>query len=480
MAYVLSGEKWGSGGYGSGGGQVTWSFATVNYAGQIHAMDTQVGPEFQTVIRTAFARWESVLNVDFVEVSDAPGNNIRLGFDYIDGSGPVAGQESDRSTGSGPAHFTQAAIWFETDENWTRTATGIAASGGRGVDFYAVALHEIGHAIGLGHAEGEPLVMNATSLNTTHDLYAGDIAGGQAIYGAHVFVPPPSPPTPGIVLVGGPGNDWLNGSAGDDKMNGAGGNDILIGNAGNDELGGGSGDDVIVGGDGNDTGFGEDGNDRINLGNGNDIGIGGNGDDELGGGAGDDVLVGNAGADTLFGESGDDRMNGGTGNDILLGGSGNDELGGGEGNDVIIGEDGNDSLFGELGDDRMNGGAGNDILLGSDGNDELGGGLGNDDLQGGWGNDVLFGEAGIDFLTGGVNDDILIGGADGDFFVFASGHMNDTIVDFQVGLDHILLQGLGATITQAGPNTIIFTGSGSIALLNVSPNSLPSDAILFR
>ena len=54
-------------------------------------------------------------------------------------------------------------------------------------------------------------------------------------------------------LIGGAGNDWLEGGAGDDLLQGGGGNDTLIGGTGIDLLDGGGGNDRLSGGQGTDV-----------------------------------------------------------------------------------------------------------------------------------------------------------------------------------------------------------------------------------
>jgi hypothetical protein len=70
---------------------------------------------------------------------------------------------------------------------------------------------------------------------------------------------------------------------------------------------GGSGDDVLDGKGGNDRLSGEGGDDTLK---------GGTGNDHLSGGGGDDQLYGQNGRDTLIGDVGDDLLNGGAGKDI--------------------------------------------------------------------------------------------------------------------------------------------------------------------
>jgi len=100
-------------------------------------------------------------------------------------------------------------------------------------------------------------------------------------------------------LVGGAGNDTLDGRRGDDMLDGGAGNDTLLGRRGADKLYGGRGDDALSGDGGDDRLFGGRGNDLLEGGAGNDVLRGGRDDDVLIGGAGDDVMRGDAGADTF-------------------------------------------------------------------------------------------------------------------------------------------------------------------------------------
>ncbi|NND19594.1 MAG: hypothetical protein HKN98_13540 [Silicimonas sp.] len=75
-------------------------------------------------------------------------------------------------------------------------------------------------------------------------------------------------------------------------------------------------------------------------------------------GGGNDVITGNTAANGLSAGSGDDTINGGAGNDALSGGSGLDNLDGGDGFDLIDGGPGGNTL---------NGGAGADLLIGDGG-----------------------------------------------------------------------------------------------------------------
>jgi Ca2+-binding RTX toxin-like protein len=141
----------------------------------------------------------------------------------------------------------------------------------------------------------------------------------------------------------------------------------------------------------------------------------------LRGGGGNDAISAGAGADTLFGGGGNDSLNGGPGADTLNGEAGNDVYNlGADTTDTIIDAAGLDSLTSTVSRNLattpaieylyLQGtanitGLGNalaNLLVGNTGNNVLKGGGQNDTLRGGLGQDSQYGDAGNDrfqFLT---------------------------------------------------------------------------------
>lgn len=192
----------------------------------------------------------------------------------------------------------------------------------------------------------------------------------------------------GLTIVGGPGNEIMNGSAGNDVMKGKGGNDTMDGGLGDDVMRGGKGDDLISGAEGNDTVYGNLGHDTL---------TGGLGDDTISGGLGDDTAVDIDLQNFSFLNSLDQ------GNDLYLMGIGNDyNIIAGPGDDTVFGGIGHDIInviffgFGGEGDDQLFGGIGDDLLIDGTGNDLLNGGLHDDTMVGGYGDDSLIGGQGKD------------------------------------------------------------------------------------
>jgi Ca2+-binding RTX toxin-like protein len=95
---------------------------------------------------------------------------------------------------------------------------------------------------------------------------------------------------------------------------------------------------------------------------------------------GTDIAIATDVGETIFGTIVDD---------VIAGLGGEDRIQGNLGGDVLLGDGGADFLFGEEGDDRLFGGGENDELQGGDGDDSLNGGAGDDRLFGGTGKDLF-------------------------------------------------------------------------------------------
>lgn len=151
------------------------------------------------------------------------------------------------------------------------------------------------------------------------------------------------------VINGNGGGDVMNGGAGVDTLSYAGRTGAVTANlttGANNQ-----GDrflafENLIGGEGNDTLNGSAGANMVG---------GGDGDDRIDGASGDDVLNGDAGSDRLIGGSGADSMNGGAGGDMLDGGAGDDVIDGGAGSDTLTGGSGRDMFVfaDEGGTDRV-------------------------------------------------------------------------------------------------------------------------------
>lgn len=93
---------------------------------------------------------------------------------------------------------------------------------------------------------------------------------------------------------------------------------------------------------------------------------------------------------------------------------GHNILSGNRGNNLLSGGEGNDTFYGGEGDDTLFGNQGDDTLSGEENNDVIYGGKNNDTLFGNGDNDTLFGDRGNDILYGGKDNDTIYGGKSND------------------------------------------------------------------
>lgn len=188
QAFVLLGPTWSPLGTPA---SVTYSFfdvgSAVGDAGTIAPLWGLNGiPEatWRSEIRRALDTWSAAGAVTFTEVPD--GNNawnapdgssgqIRFARENIDGANSVLAHAFAPGTvNGGDAHFDDA-------ENWTAMSLDADPST---VDIWWVAVHELGHSIGLNHTGVGGNIMQAVYNESLLALGADDIAGAVALFGA--------------------------------------------------------------------------------------------------------------------------------------------------------------------------------------------------------------------------------------------------------------------------------------------------------
>jgi hypothetical protein len=173
MSYDLIGFKWGASDAGSAGGVVTWSGDFVTSLNHSSAYTDQ---DFVAALQDAFDRWESVASIDFQQV--ASGGDILIGTaDYSGGIAGVASYSIFARPGFDAVDNTSLSFDI-SDRLWSPGTGGFGES-----NFYAVALHEIGHLMRLAHPSpiDTAQIMNETIF--VNDLGDGDIEGAQFLYG---------------------------------------------------------------------------------------------------------------------------------------------------------------------------------------------------------------------------------------------------------------------------------------------------------
>ncbi|XP_061349586.1 metalloendoproteinase 2-MMP-like [Gastrolobium bilobum] len=138
------------------------------------------------VFANAFDRWSEVTTITFRETASYSDADIKIGFysgDHGDGE-PFDGVLGTLAHAFSP---TNGRFHLDKAEDWVVTGDVTKATLSNAVDLESVAVHEIGHLLGLGHSSVEEAIMYPTITSRTRkvELADDDVEGIQKLYGSN-------------------------------------------------------------------------------------------------------------------------------------------------------------------------------------------------------------------------------------------------------------------------------------------------------
>jgi len=160
---------------------ITWSLAADG-----DVFSSAIGPTYEAVVQQAVTLWDDLAGVTLVQVADSDDADMRIGFGLF---GADTGQigETSYSYINGTVQAFIPGVTVQAEDPAERRVGSDGLYAGTQTSLAQVVLHEIGHALGLGHSSDQASVMHPVATAANRALDATDLDGIRALYGVPAF-----------------------------------------------------------------------------------------------------------------------------------------------------------------------------------------------------------------------------------------------------------------------------------------------------
>ena len=148
-----------------------WNKTALNYYIESTTSDIS-SQDCINAIANSFAAWSDISDFIFNQVNDSSNADLTIKWDYNFNSNSILA-ETGTAYNASTYIISKATIHFNGNVSW--------ATNGSNYDVFKVAVHEIGHALGMRHSEYSNAIMYY-AYNSTSSLTADDICGLWSIY----------------------------------------------------------------------------------------------------------------------------------------------------------------------------------------------------------------------------------------------------------------------------------------------------------
>lgn len=163
---------------------LTWSFAVPKSGSGALLSDAISDPSQQAAVEQAFQTWAQASGLNLMQVASGQSADIEVGYGDLDTATTNQIGLTHYQGANGVATGALVELEDPSQSPLTTNSAGQLAYANTDATFEQVALHEIGHALGLGDSDQAGSIMNYLMDGSNTSLGTTDVAGIHSLYAA--------------------------------------------------------------------------------------------------------------------------------------------------------------------------------------------------------------------------------------------------------------------------------------------------------